>query len=110
MSADRGGAYKPTPEQSADLIAAQRNVEQETGKPKMPPKPTMKVTRQQLKDARIPVHLRDYCAHMLLPLDKCRDENYYLPWKCVEERHAYEECQHHMYEYRRRVLQEKGAA
>jgi hypothetical protein len=27
---------------------------------------------------------------LLLPLNVCRKEKYYLPWECENERHAYE--------------------
>ena len=54
----------------------------------------MKVTEQQMKDARIDVAFRDYCAHLLIPLNACRHTSYYLPWKCSDERHAYEKCQY----------------
>jgi NADH-ubiquinone oxidoreductase B18 subunit (NDUFB7) len=29
---------------------------------------------------------------LLLPLNVCRKEKYYLPWECENERHAYEKC------------------
>lgn len=45
----------------------------------------------------VPIEWRDYCAHRLIPLNKCRRENYFLPWRCEEERHSYEECQYHQY-------------
>jgi NADH dehydrogenase (ubiquinone) 1 beta subcomplex subunit 7 len=32
----------------------------------------MKVTQQELNDARIPLAYRDFCAHLLIPLNKCR--------------------------------------
>jgi hypothetical protein len=25
---------------------------------------------------------RDSCAHLLIPLNRCRQAEYYLPWKC----------------------------
>eukprot|EP01087_Luapelamoeba_hula_P004450 TRINITY_DN14406_c0_g1_i1.p1 TRINITY_DN14406_c0_g1~~TRINITY_DN14406_c0_g1_i1.p1 ORF type:complete len:121 (+),score=28.87 TRINITY_DN14406_c0_g1_i1:30-392(+) len=53
----------------------------------------MGVTVAELEEARIPVGLRDYCAASLLPLTQCRRAEYYLPWKCENERHAYEKCQ-----------------
>ncbi len=32
-----------------------------------------------------------FCTHsLLLPLNVCRKEKYYLPWECENERHAYE--------------------
>jgi hypothetical protein len=32
--------------------------------------------------ARLPLPYRDSCAHLLIPLNRCRHEEYYLPWKC----------------------------
>lgn len=32
--------------------------------------------------ARLPLAYRDSCAHLLIPLNRCRHEEYYLPWKC----------------------------
>lgn len=57
----------------------------------------MIATEQQMKDARIDPAWRDYCAHLLIPLNKCRHETYYLPWKCNHERHEYERCQYGEY-------------
>ncbi|EKX35115.1 hypothetical protein GUITHDRAFT_97918 [Guillardia theta CCMP2712] len=51
---------------------------------------------------------RDYCSHLLIPLNKCRYANYFLPWKCTEERHAYEKCQFQEFEYRVKKLQEQS--
>lgn len=43
---------------------------------------------------------REFCAHLLLPLNACRRENFYLPWKCEHERHAYEKCGYKDYQRR----------
>lgn len=32
--------------------------------------------------ARLPLQYRDSCAHLLIPLNRCRQQEYYLPWKC----------------------------
>jgi hypothetical protein len=32
--------------------------------------------------AKLPLPYRDSCAHLLIPLNRCRVEEYYLPWKC----------------------------
>ncbi|CAO3663822.1 hypothetical protein INT44_005754 [Umbelopsis vinacea] len=66
--------------------------------------PEMKATQKQMADARIPLEYRDYCAHLLIPLNKCRGETFYLPWKCENERHSYEKCQYEDYKRRMRVL------
>jgi hypothetical protein len=39
-------------------------------------------TRQEMSDAKLPLAYRDSCAHLLIPLNKCRPANWYLPWKC----------------------------
>ncbi len=30
----------------------------------------MKVTQQEMADALVPIHVRDYCAHILIPLNQ----------------------------------------
>ena len=45
-----------------------------------------KATREQMSEARLPLAYRDSCAHLLIPLNRCRFEEYYLPWKCVVSR------------------------
>ncbi|KAL8915036.1 MAG: hypothetical protein Q9171_000476 [Xanthocarpia ochracea] len=59
------------------------------------------VTREQMSEARLPLAYRDSCAHLLIPLNRCRFEEYYLPWKCEDERHSYEKCQYD--EFKKRV-------
>lgn len=77
-----------------------------------------------MSEARLPLAYRDSCAHLLIPLNRCRYEEYYLPWKCEvcniprlwdsspqrnkpdqttiqNERHTYEKCQYE--EFKRRV-------
>ena len=39
-------------------------------------------TREEMSAARLPLAYRDSCAHLLIPLNRCRHEEYYLPWKC----------------------------
>lgn len=39
-------------------------------------------TREEMSAARLPLAYRDSCAHLLIPLNRCRREEYYLPWKC----------------------------
>ncbi|KAJ1980250.1 hypothetical protein H4R35_001200 [Dimargaris xerosporica] len=56
--------------------------------------PEMKMTQQQMAEYRIPIELRDYCAHMLVLLNRCRRDNFFLRWKCGHERHEYELCQY----------------
>lgn len=54
----------------------------------------------------VPLQWRDYCAHKLIPLNKCRQKNFYLPFRCEELRHDYEKCQYE--QYMRRVGEMKG--
>lgn len=51
-------------------------------------------SRQELVDAKVPLHYRDTCAAILIPLNECRRDTLFLPWKCQELRHAYEKCQY----------------
>lgn len=39
-------------------------------------------SRQEMSEARLPMQYRDSCAHLLIPLNRCRQAEYYLPWKC----------------------------
>jgi hypothetical protein len=32
--------------------------------------------------------------HLLIPLNACRHDTFYMPWRCGPERHAYEKCQY----------------
>ncbi|KAL8343416.1 hypothetical protein RB601_004344 [Gaeumannomyces tritici] len=41
-----------------------------------------KATREEMRDANLPIQYRDSCAHLLIPLNRCRSATYYLPWKC----------------------------
>ncbi|KAI8468379.1 MAG: NADH:ubiquinone oxidoreductase B18 subunit [Monoraphidium minutum] len=65
------------------------------------PPPPMKATKEELDAARVPYSWRDYCAHLLIPLNQCRENHYYMPWACGHERHVYEKCQYK--EFKRRV-------
>jgi NADH dehydrogenase (ubiquinone) 1 beta subcomplex subunit 7 len=49
---------------------------------------------EEMKAARIDIAYRDYCAHMLIDLNRCRHEHLYMPWACSHERHAYEKCEY----------------
>lgn len=35
-----------------------------------------------MSEAKLPLAYRDGCANLLIPLNRCRREEYYLPWKC----------------------------
>jgi hypothetical protein len=43
---------------------------------------TTEATREEMSAARLPLAYRDSCANLLIPLNKCRQEEFYLPWKC----------------------------
>lgn len=47
-----------------------------------------------MDEARVPHAWRDYCAHLLIPLNECRYNAWFAPWKCGHERHLYEKCQY----------------
>jgi NADH dehydrogenase (ubiquinone) 1 beta subcomplex subunit 7 len=87
-----------------------------------------------MSDARVPLAYRDSCAHLLIPLNKCRHEEWFLPWKCVvsqppfksptvheldpdimrdceqDERHSYEKCQYEEFKLRVKKMDEMKAA
>lgn len=80
----------------------------------VPFKREMKVTEEELAEAKVPVNLRDYCAHLFIPLVKCRKDNYYLPWKCTKEKHEWDECEFQDYidrvrQKRKQDLEKKAA-
>lgn len=39
-------------------------------------------TREEMSAAKLPLAYRDSCAGLLIPLNKCRMDNYYLNWRC----------------------------
>lgn len=39
-------------------------------------------SREAMSEAKLPLAYRDSCANLLIPLNRCRYEEYYLPWKC----------------------------
>ncbi|OMJ18090.1 NADH dehydrogenase [ubiquinone] 1 beta subcomplex subunit 7 [Smittium culicis] len=64
----------------------------------------MKVTQQEMAEARLPLAYRDYCAHLLIPLNRCRIKKLWMPWECVEERHAHEKCEYEDFMRRSRIM------
>eukprot|EP00320_Phaeocystis_rex_P001206 CAMPEP_0119072972 /NCGR_PEP_ID=MMETSP1178-20130426/61275_1 /TAXON_ID=33656 /ORGANISM="unid sp, Strain CCMP2000" /LENGTH=114 /DNA_ID=CAMNT_0007055029 /DNA_START=45 /DNA_END=389 /DNA_ORIENTATION=- len=105
MASAEAYTMKAGPKAELDALTAQH---EETGP--IPPRPEMKVTREEMKAARIPLEWRDYCAHILIPLNKCRIDHYWLPWTCMDLKHAYEKCQFDEYQRRVSILeaQNKG--
>ncbi|KAJ3171659.1 hypothetical protein HDU88_007739 [Geranomyces variabilis] len=69
--------------------------------------PNTYITREELQKEGIPLAWRDYCAHLLPDLNKCRKESYYLPWKCENERVAWMKCQYDDYQRRMRKLEKR---
>lgn len=60
-----------------------------------------------MKKHDIPLPYRDRCASLLVPLNKCRREGWFLPWNCEQLRHDYEECQYLDFQRRVKELQEQ---
>ncbi|KAL8160931.1 hypothetical protein V2J09_012420 [Rumex salicifolius] len=56
----------------------------------------MIATQEEMMEAKVPLAYRDQCAHLLIPLNKCRQSEFYLPWKCENERHTYEKCEYEL--------------
>ncbi|KAL2906944.1 NADH dehydrogenase [ubiquinone] 1 beta subcomplex subunit 7 [Bienertia sinuspersici] len=54
---------------------------------------------------KVPIPYRDQCAHLLIPLNKCRQAEFYLPWKCENERHSYEKCEYELVMERMLLMQ-----
>ena len=69
--------------------------------------PTLKATPQDMADNLLPMHARDYCADVLIPLNKCRRKSLYAPWACHDLMHSYEICMYKEYE-RRREIKKQG--
>ncbi|KAF2686856.1 hypothetical protein K458DRAFT_297109 [Lentithecium fluviatile CBS 122367] len=69
-----------------------------------------KATRAEMSAARLPLPYRDSCAHLLIPLNRCRQEEFYLPWKCETERHSYEKCQYEEFKLRVAKMDELRAS
>jgi NADH dehydrogenase (ubiquinone) 1 beta subcomplex subunit 7 len=66
--------------------------------------------QDQMKAARLDMVYRDFCAHLLIPLNECRRESFFLPWKCVHERHVYEKCEYKEYKRRMAMALEQHAS
>ena len=69
--------------------------------------PALKATPQDMADNHLPMHARDYCADVLIPLNKCRRKGMYAPWACHDLMHSYEICMYKEYE-RRRAINKEG--
>ena len=58
--------------------------------------------QEELMKNQVSLEWRDFCSGLLIPLNKCRRDNFFLPWKCGHERHEYEKCQY--FQYKSRLL------
>jgi hypothetical protein len=38
--------------------------------------------QEEMSKAQLDMVYRDFCAHMLIPLNECRRKSLYMPWKC----------------------------
>ncbi|KAL6551313.1 hypothetical protein OROMI_021801 [Orobanche minor] len=56
----------------------------------------MIATQEEMVEVKVPIPYRDQCAHLLIPLNKCRQAEFYIPWKCGSERHSYEKCEYEL--------------
>ena len=54
-------------------------------------------TEEEMEKARLSLGARDRCAHLLIPLNKCRIATLYAPWSCSDERHSYEKCEYELF-------------
>ncbi|XP_073394934.1 NADH dehydrogenase [ubiquinone] 1 beta subcomplex subunit 7-like [Physcomitrium patens] len=63
-------------------------------------------TQEEMVEARLPLGSRDMCSKLLIPLNKCRQDTFYLPWKCEDERHGYEKCEYDLFLQRMKKMQE----
>lgn len=87
--ASHSGAFEPSPEAQQELDQARKDALD------VPPRaPISYVSREEMHDAHVPREWRDNCAHVLIPLNRCREQEFSLPWKCVTLRNAYEKCHH----------------
>ncbi|XP_006738166.1 NADH dehydrogenase [ubiquinone] 1 beta subcomplex subunit 7 [Leptonychotes weddellii] len=74
----------------------------------------MVATQQQMNDAQLLLQQRDYCAHYLIRLLKCKRDSFPNFLACRHEQHDWEYCEHLDYvmrmkefERERRLLQRK---
>ena len=75
---------------------------QQLGPPESPPQlspahslPTEVVaTQQEMNDAQLVLQQRDYCAHYLIRLLKCKRDSFPNFLACKHERHDWDYCEH----------------
>ena len=72
-------SYAPAPSQHQGPRASAYTVSRTLADPIYK---TTGMTVEEMSAARLPLAYRDSCAALLDPLNRCRKETGYLPWKC----------------------------
>jgi len=54
----------------------------------------MEATQEQLEKNRVPLMRRDYCAHLYIALENCKQHHKFSPFACHHEHHNYERCEY----------------
>lgn len=54
----------------------------------------MVATQQEMMDAQLSLQLRDYCAHYLIQLLKCKRDKFPNFLACKQEQHDWHYCEH----------------
>ncbi|GAB5567823.1 NADH dehydrogenase [ubiquinone] 1 beta subcomplex subunit 7 [Prionailurus iriomotensis] len=54
----------------------------------------MVATQQQMNDAQLVLQQRDYCAHYLIRLLKCKRDSFPNFLACKHEQHDWDHCEH----------------
>jgi NADH dehydrogenase (ubiquinone) 1 beta subcomplex subunit 7 len=62
-----------------------------------------------MRAQNLPLRYRDYCAHFITPINKCRRENYFAPWSCHHEKLDWEKCQHQVWKERHLAMRKLRA-
>jgi len=64
-------------------------------------------SKEACEAAQVDPAWRDACSALLIPLNACRRKNFFLPWRCEHERHAYEKCQYKDYVRRVKAMEQR---
>lgn len=62
--------------------------------PLLPCSAVMVATQQEMNDAQLTLEQRDYCAHHLIRLLKCKRDSFPNFLACKHEQHAWDHCEH----------------
>ena len=57
------------------------------------------MSEKAMQDAKLEPYERDYCAHFLADLYRCKRDNYPFVFRCKHMKHPYDECQYQEYVY-----------